>query len=144
MSLILPYSGVIAVEAIRYAVTSQDRLCTSPRSRPMVGSALARMVWSSDDMNTGSSMPQTMSRISLWLSVDGGSASVVASIESFRGPAAVDHQRRAGHQRGGVGGEKNDRAGQLLELAEPAELDLGQHLVAKDLVLEERPGHRRL
>src|SRR5262249_25776781 len=109
----------------------------------MVGSALARMVWSSDDMNTGSSMPQTMSRISLWLSVVGGSEWVGASIRSLRGPAAVDDQRRAGHQRGGVGGEKHDRAGQLLELAEPAELDLGQHLVAERLILEERPGHRR-
>src|SRR5690348_18161412 len=117
MSLILPYSGVTAVDAIRKAVTSQGRLCTSPRSRPIVGSALARMVWSSDDMNTGSSMPQMTSRVSSWLSVRGGSASVAASIRSLRGPAAVDDSGRAGHQRGGVGGEKHDRAGELLELA---------------------------
>src|SRR5207247_11351106 len=64
--------------------------------------------------------------------------------QSFRRPAAVEHERRAGHQRGGVGGEEDDRAGQLLELAESAELDPADHLVAERLVLEERPRHRRL
>src|SRR5882724_6724982 len=63
--------------------------------------------------------------------------------ELFRGPAAVEHQRRAGHQRGCAGGEEHNGAGQLVELPEPAELDLGQHLVAERLVLEIRSGHRR-
>src|SRR5262249_16295914 len=63
---------------------------------------------------------------------------------SLRGPAAVEEERGAGHQRGGIGREKDDRAGQLVELAEAAELDLAQDLVAERLVLEERPRHRRL
>src|SRR5881396_2378990 len=36
---------------------------------------------------------------------------------SLRGPAPVNHQRGAGHQSGSVGGEKDDGARQVLELA---------------------------
>ena len=61
----------------------------------------------------------------------------------FGGPPAIDDERRARHQRGCIGSEKDDGAGQFLELAEPAELDLRQHLVAERLVLEEWPRHRR-
>src|SRR5262245_9269874 len=68
----------------------------------------------------------------------------IARATSFGSPAAIEDQRRAGHQRGGVGGEKQARAGQLVELAEAAELDLGQYLVAERLILEERTRHRRL
>ena len=46
----------------------------------MVGSALARIVESSEPMNTGSRIPHTISRVSAWLSVTGGAASVAASI----------------------------------------------------------------
>src|SRR5215211_9268609 len=63
---------------------------------------------------------------------------------SLRRPSPIDDQRRAGHQRGSVGGEEDDRAGDFLELAEAAELDLAQHLVAERLVLKERARHRRL
>src|SRR5215475_11194613 len=50
ISAILPYSGMIAVDASRYAVISHGRLCTSPKARRIVGSAVARMVWSSAPM----------------------------------------------------------------------------------------------
>ena len=43
----LPHSGVDAVVASRYAVTTQDRWLRPPRSPTMVGSAVATMVWSS-------------------------------------------------------------------------------------------------
>src|SRR5262245_54020956 len=62
----------------------------------------------------------------------------------FRGPTAVEDQRRAGHQRRRIGREKHDRAGQLLKLAQPAELDALECVLAECLVLEERPRHRRL
>src|SRR5580700_12025766 len=62
---------------------------------------------------------------------------------SFGGPAAIEHERGAGHQRRGVGGEEHDGAGEFIELAETAELYLRQHFIAKRLVLEERPRHRR-
>src|SRR6516225_5289359 len=54
---------MIAVDASRYAVISQGRLCMSPKSRPIVGSAVARMVWSSDPMSVGSSTPRTISSV---------------------------------------------------------------------------------
>src|SRR3954464_5855934 len=57
-------------------------------------------------------------------------------------PAAVDHHCGAGHQRGRLRGQEHDRASELLELAETAELDLRQHFIAKRLVLEEWPRHR--
>src|SRR5260221_2290035 len=79
MSLILPYSGVTAVDAIRYAVISHGKRCTSPRSRPMVGRALARMVESSEPMNTGSRMPHTICWDCLWVS--GAGLGVAASID---------------------------------------------------------------
>src|ERR1043166_2887243 len=62
----------------------------------------------------------------------------------LRRPAAVDHEGGAGHQRGGVGGEEHACAGQVLDLAEAAELDLAQDLLAERLVREERLCQRRL
>src|SRR3984893_4346891 len=62
----------------------------------------------------------------------------------LRRPAAVDHEGGAGHQGRGVGGEEYDGAGQVLDLAQAAELDLAQHLLAETLVREERPRQRRL
>ena len=47
MSLKVPNTGATAVEANRYAVITQERLVTSWNWRPMVGSAVATMVWSS-------------------------------------------------------------------------------------------------
>src|SRR3954451_8543647 len=43
----LPHSGVDAVDASRYAVTTQERCCRPPRSATMVGRAIETMVWSS-------------------------------------------------------------------------------------------------
>src|SRR5882757_7831082 len=51
MSLSVPNTGATAVEARRYAVITQDRLETSWNWRPMVGSAVATMVWSSAARN---------------------------------------------------------------------------------------------
>src|SRR5215831_5505136 len=63
---------------------------------------------------------------------------------SLGGPAAVEHEGRARHQRGRLRGEKDDGAGQLLELSEAAELDLCQHFLAEGLVLEEGARHGSL
>src|ERR1700722_10222593 len=60
---------------------SHGRRCTSPRSRPMVGSALARMVESSEPMNTGSRIPHTIRCASWWVSGE-GAAATGASIDS--------------------------------------------------------------
>src|SRR5947209_5277981 len=46
MSLSVPNTGATAVEANRYAVITQERLLTSLNCRPIVGSAVATMVWS--------------------------------------------------------------------------------------------------
>src|SRR4029078_6298809 len=46
MSLSVPNTGATEVDASRYAVITQDRLETSWNCRPMVGSAVATMVWS--------------------------------------------------------------------------------------------------
>src|SRR6478735_10660072 len=46
MSLSVPNTGATAVEANRYAVITQERLVTSWNWRPMVGNAVATMVWS--------------------------------------------------------------------------------------------------
>ena len=50
-----PHSGVDAVEASRYAVTTQDRWDSPCRSPAIVGSAVATIVWSS----AASSMPSS-------------------------------------------------------------------------------------
>jgi hypothetical protein len=47
MSPSLPHNGVDAVEARRYAVTTQDRCEAPPRSPTIVGSAVETIVWSS-------------------------------------------------------------------------------------------------
>ena len=62
----------------------------------------------------------------------------------LRRPAAIDDQRRAGHQPRRIARQEHDRAGELVHLPDAAELDLAQHLLAERLVLEERPGQRRL
>src|ERR1043166_3336966 len=51
MSLSVPNTGATAVDASRYAVITQDSEETSWNWRPMVGSAVATMVWSSAARN---------------------------------------------------------------------------------------------
>src|SRR4051812_35968545 len=51
MSLSVPNTGATAVEARRYAVITHDRLETSWNCRPIVGSAVATIVWSSAARN---------------------------------------------------------------------------------------------
>ena len=68
MSLSVPNTGATAVEAKRYAVITQDRLETSWNWRPMVGSAVATMVWSSAARNMVSIRLIRMVRTSLCVS----------------------------------------------------------------------------
>src|ERR1700709_614773 len=68
MSLSVPNTGATAVEASRYAVITQDRLETSWNWRPMVGSAVATMVWSSAARNMVSIRLIRMVRTSLGVS----------------------------------------------------------------------------
>src|SRR5471030_1949967 len=63
---------------------------------------------------------------------------------SLRRPAAVDHHRRAGNQRRRIGRQEQNRAGKILKLAKPAELDAGKRILAEDFILKEGPRHRRL
>src|SRR4051794_21062319 len=51
MSPSLPYSGVDAVDASRYEVTTQERWLRPPRSPTIVGSAVETIVWSSAARN---------------------------------------------------------------------------------------------
>src|ERR1043166_6796535 len=51
MSLSVPNTGATAVDASRYTVITQDSEETSWNWRPMVGSAVATMVWSSAARN---------------------------------------------------------------------------------------------
>src|SRR6185369_7268412 len=68
MSLSVPNTGATAVEASRYAVITQERDVTSWNWRPMVGNAVATMVWSSAARNMVSIRLIRMVRTSLWLS----------------------------------------------------------------------------
>ena len=76
-----------AVEASRNTVISHGRLRMSLRSRPMVGSAVARMVLSIEPISTGSMAPMTNSRRSLWVS--GRAATVGASMRPYFVSAAT-------------------------------------------------------
>ena len=51
MSESFPHSGAATVEDNRYAVISHARLSKSLKSRPIVGSAVAMMVWLSAATN---------------------------------------------------------------------------------------------
>src|SRR6202165_5048797 len=68
MSLSVPNTGATAGEANRYAVITQDRLETSWNWRPMVGSAVATMVWSRAAKNIVSIRLIRMVRTSLGVS----------------------------------------------------------------------------
>src|SRR6185503_9835701 len=54
-----PYSGVTAVTASRYAVTTHDRCSSPPSSLTIVGSAVDTIVWSSDASSITSISPLT-------------------------------------------------------------------------------------
>src|SRR6476661_7250912 len=82
MSLSVPNTGATAVDASRYAVITQERLETSWNWRPMVGSAVATMVWSSAARNIVSNRLIRMVRTSLCVS-GGGGASEGASLTSI-------------------------------------------------------------
>ncbi len=64
MSPSLPYSGVVTVEASTYAVTTQDRWVTPPRSPTIRGSAVETTNWSSMASMIASSSPGRMMRTS--------------------------------------------------------------------------------
>ena len=64
MSPSFPYSGVVMVDASTYAVTTQDRWATPPRSPTMRGSAVPTMSWSSMASMMASSRPGSTTRIS--------------------------------------------------------------------------------
>src|SRR5882762_9135971 len=86
MSLSVPNTGATAVEANRYAVITQERLETSWNWRPMVGSAVATMVWSSAARNMVSIRLIRMVRTSLWVSggrgtIGGASARSMTPVE---------------------------------------------------------------
>ena len=99
MSLSVPNTGATAVEASRYAVITQDRLETSWNWRPMVGSAVATMVWSSAARNMVSIRLIRMVRTSLGVSgargaIGGASARSMTSVEMRASSrAAVFRQR---------------------------------------------------
>src|SRR6478672_4084564 len=70
-SLILPYSGVVTVDATRYAVTTHERWFRPPRSPTIVGSAVATIVWSSAASSMPSMSPPRMTMICRWVYVLG-------------------------------------------------------------------------
>src|SRR5215510_684678 len=61
----------------------------------------------------------------------------------LRRPAAIDDERSARHERGGVTCQEHDCAGQILQLAKTAELDAAKRILAKCLVLKKWPRHWR-
>src|SRR6476659_9863450 len=85
MSDSLPNSGVIAVQASRYAVTTQLRFSTSCSVRPIVGSAGATMVCSSAERNMASRMPTMIARIEAWSSCFVGSGECMVRREEDAG-----------------------------------------------------------
>src|SRR6266436_6276006 len=85
MSLSVPNTGATAVEASRYAVITQERLETSWNWRPMVGSAVATMVWSRAAKNIVSIRLTRMVRTSSWVSgalgaIGGASLTSITSV----------------------------------------------------------------
>src|SRR4051794_25142157 len=68
MSESFPYSGVLIVAVIRYAVVTHAWTLRPCRSSPMVRIADATIVWSSAARNMPSISPDSTSRIWRWLS----------------------------------------------------------------------------
>src|SRR5215475_3051878 len=80
MSESVPNTGATAVEARRYAVITQDRLETSENCRPMVGNAVATMVWSSAARNIVSNRLIRMVRTSPGLKGAGAGGGASAAL----------------------------------------------------------------
>jgi hypothetical protein len=94
MSLSVPNTGATAVDANRYAVITHDRLVTSWNCRPMVGSAVATMVWSSAARNIVSKRLIRMVRTSRGVSgargtIGGASEIACTSVVSSGNSAAI-------------------------------------------------------
>ena len=70
MSDSLPYSGVVMVAVIRYAVVAHACIDSPCRSSAMVRIADATIVWSSAARNMPSISPASTVRIWRWLSCD--------------------------------------------------------------------------
>src|SRR5437868_7569215 len=80
----LPHSGVEAVEASRYAVTTHDRWLSPPRSLTIVGRAVDTIVWSSAASSIANMSALRMTYRSLPCGMDRSSCVVVSAI--MQGP----------------------------------------------------------
>ncbi len=80
----LPYSGVVIVEVIRYAVVAHACWLRPCRSSEIVRIAVLTIVWSRAARNMPSSRPLRMVRICRWVSPPGGDDGAASS-----GTAAV-------------------------------------------------------
>src|SRR3954469_3977645 len=162
-NVIFTYSSLTPSEELSVSRTSMSR----PWSFPVAGSRMLNTGVSIVVPTRNTPRSRIICRRSgVWLSAAAGNAAMRAVVKpstsdrrfimvcapvsrlhlshrSVCRPAAVEDKRRTGHQRRGGGGEEGDRAGQLFELAEAGELDLGEHLVAECLVLEGLAIHRR-
>src|SRR4051795_11066725 len=87
MSLSVPNTGATAVEASKYAVITQDRLETSWNCPPIVGSAVATMVWSRAARNIVSIRLIKIVRTSL--GVSGGRNKVAGALPMSKTSAVV-------------------------------------------------------
>src|SRR3954464_7573197 len=111
MSESFPYSGVLIVAVIRYAVVTHAWTLRPCRSSPMVRIADATIVWSSAARNMPSISPDSTSRIWRWLSCtppagpgsDRAAGTVVVLIDS------PDNYRRLKRQES-TGDRARDRA----------------------------------
>ena len=103
MSPSLPHSGVVAVEASMYAVTTQDRWLAPPRSPTIVGSAVATIVWSRAARNMPSITPANTSMTFRRFSSIGG----VSVCSCWAWSTAI---RRPPSRRGGSSGTKGSTA----------------------------------
>src|SRR5882757_5959876 len=105
MSDSFPYSGVVSVEVIRYAVVTQACRLSPSRSSAIVRMDVLTMVWSSEARNIPAISPARMVRICRWLSSGFRSAGaarevvigVLSPTRSLNGRAAGPTARRDGH-----------------------------------------------
>jgi len=63
---------------------------------------------------------------------------------SVGGPAAIDEKRRAGDESGRLRGQKHDRVHQVLDRADPTELDPRTHGIMRLRAQTIGPGKRRI
>ncbi len=71
MSESLPYSGVVTVEVIRYAVVTQAWADSPCRSSAMTRIEVLTIVWSRAASSMPAIRPNRMKRICLWVSPEG-------------------------------------------------------------------------